>query len=54
MIGRDINPDELIRCIKEAGAKRAEVQEPVFRAIPDTSVARLVSENVAYGGVEDD
>ncbi|MDO4313792.1 MAG: baseplate J/gp47 family protein [Eubacteriales bacterium] len=54
VIGRDINPDELIRGIKEAGAKRAEVQEPVFRVIPDTSVARLVSENIAYGGIEDD
>lgn len=53
-IGRDINPDELLSYIKQAGAKRAIITEPVFKAIGETSIAKLVNVNVMYGGLEDD
>lgn len=53
-IGRDINPSELIRRVVDAGAKRAVVAMPEFTVVPPTTVARVGSVNVTYGGVEDD
>lgn len=53
-IGRDINPSELIRRIKEAGAKRPIITSPEFTPIGDTEVAQLGTLKVAYGGLEDD
>ncbi len=53
-IGRDINPDELIKLVKEAGAKRVVVTSPVFTAISTDSVAKLTTQTVTYGGLEND
>ena len=53
-IGRDINPSQLIQMMVSAGAKRVEVKLPVFQVVGATNVAKLVSQNVAYGGIEDD
>ena len=53
-IGRDINPSQLIQMMVSAGAKRVEVKLPVFQIVGATNVAKLVSQNVAYGGIEDD
>lgn len=53
-IGRDINPSELMKRIVAAGAKRAEIKDPVFTKIGKADVAKLVSKQVNYGGVEDD
>ena len=53
-IGRDINPSELVRRIVEAGAKRAVVRSPAFVPLPPSTVARLGSMAVIYGGIEDD
>ena len=53
-IGRDINPSELMKRIVGAGAKRAEITSPVFTTVPDTSVARIGTQTVTYGGVEND
>ena len=54
-IGRDINPDELIARIKNAGAKRAVVTAPVFRAIGETAKAQISGEpTIVYGGLEID
>lgn len=53
-IGRDINPTELMRKIQEAGAKRVDLQSPVFEIVQETQVARLKDLNVRYGGLEDD
>lgn len=53
-IGRDINPSELIRRIREAGAKRPLIVSPEFTPIGDTEVAQLGTMKVAYGGLEDD
>lgn len=53
-IGRDINPSVLVEKMIAAGAKRVEVTQPIFRIIPDVGVAKLQSQNVSYGGIEDD
>lgn len=53
-IGRDINPSELIRRIISAGAKRVEINAPVFDVVSGTEVAQLLSKAVNYGGLEDD
>jgi phage-related baseplate assembly protein len=53
-IGRDVNPSELVKRIVAAGAKRVEVNSPVFTTVPDTSVARLTTQTVTYGGIEND
>ncbi len=53
-IGRDINPSELIRRVVNAGAKRAVVTLPEFTIVPPTTVARVESISITYGGIEDD
>ena len=53
-IGRDINPDMLVSKIKDAGAKRCVVTYPVYAVVPDSSIARLGSKTVTYGGIEND
>lgn len=53
-IGRDINPSYLIQKVMEAGAKRVEVESPAFMALDESTVAKLGSVTVVYGGVEDD
>ena len=53
-IGRDLNPSELIRRVREAGAKRVVLEAPDFAAISETQVAQLGTKAVAYGGLEDD
>lgn len=52
-IGRDINPDELVCRIKNAGAKRAVVRTPVFLATDGMSKAECTEVNIIYGGLED-
>ncbi len=54
VIGRDINPDELRKRIKAAGAKRVEITAPAFTVVGDESVAQLSEKTVSYGGLEDD
>lgn len=53
-IGRDINPDELRKRIRAAGAKRVEITSPVFTVVGDEAVAQLTAKTVTYGGLEDD
>lgn len=53
-IGRDINPSYLIQKVMEAGAKRVEVESPPFMVLDKSTVAKLGSVTVNYGGVEDD
>ncbi len=52
-VGRDINPDELVCRIKNAGAKRAVVRAPVFMAADGMSKAECNGVKVLYGGLED-
>lgn len=53
-IGRDINPDNLIQRIVQAGAKRVTVTSPTYTVLGDTEVAKLGTVQVTYGGLEDD
>ncbi len=53
-VGRDINPDELIARLNDAGAKRAEVRSPSFRVIGETAKAQCAGVNIVYGGLEND
>lgn len=53
-IGRDINPDELITRIKQAGAKRVVIDSPKFNIVTDVQVPQNSSCHVMYGGLEDD
>lgn len=51
-LGRDINPSQLLKNIIEAGAKRAEITEPVFTKVENTEVAVADQISVAMGGIE--
>lgn len=53
-IGRDINPDELIARLNDAGVKRAEIRSPIFCITSETAKAQCIEVNVVYGGLEDD
>lgn len=53
-IGRDINPDELRARVKSAGAKRLDIISPGFTRVPRGHVARVQSQDIVYGGAEDD
>ncbi len=54
VIGRDINPSELVRRILDAGAKRVEILEPAFTVMEEGYIAVLETKQVTYGGLEDD
>lgn len=51
-INRDINPDELITRIKQAGAKRVVVNQPLFTVVQDTEVPQLNNKLVNFLGLE--
>lgn len=53
-IGRDIDPGELNKKVREAGAKRLVITSPAFTVLDKNTIAKLGSVNVVYGGVEDD
>lgn len=53
-IGRDIEPNKLIEYVMAAGAKRVVVTSPVFTIVQPTDIPRVGTQNVAYGGIEDD
>lgn len=53
-IGRDIDPSELIRRVREAGAKNPVAASPSFTPVMEIEVAQLGERKVAYGGLEDD
>lgn len=53
-LGRDINPDELISLVKQAGAKRLSIVTPAYAVIERFQVAQAANINVVYGGLEDD
>lgn len=53
-IGKDINPSVLTQMMVVAGAKRVNVVSPAFTTVPTGSVARINTQTVTYGGLEDD
>lgn len=53
VMGRDINPDEIISRFKNAGAKRLEITSPVFTVISEIQAARERNIECTYEGLED-
>lgn len=53
-LGRDVNPDDLIVKLKNAGCKRAVINSPSFISVNNTESARGLITNVRFAGVEDD
>ncbi|MDO4439193.1 MAG: baseplate J/gp47 family protein [Eubacteriales bacterium] len=53
-IGRDINPDMLIKMIINAGAIRCEITSPARKVLDKTAIAKESEVSVIYGGLEDD
>lgn len=51
-LGKDINPDELIKLVKEAGAKRLVITSPVYTTLKEYEVAKCTSVSVTYKGLE--
>lgn len=49
-IKRDIVPDELLGLMREAGAARVEITEPVYQALAENEVAQIIDTNVTFGG----
>ncbi len=52
-LGRDINPTELYYRIRAAGAKRAEITEPIFTPVGIGAVAIADVQTVTLEGLED-
>ena len=52
-IGRDINPDELIKRLKDSGVKRVVMRKPVFRKLEFNEIAINISSLIVYQGVEE-
>ena len=52
-IGRYIEPGELNRKVREAGAKRVEITSPAFTVLNKDTIAALGTVKVTYGGLED-
>ncbi len=53
-LGRDINPSYLIRLIMQAGAKRAEIREPIYTVLESRQVAKSEGFNLINGGMEEE
>ena len=53
-IDRDINPSKLVSDIISAGAKRVELESPVFKTLNGWYLATLSNTNIVYGGIEHD
>lgn len=53
-LGRDIDPGELNKRVRDAGAKRLVVTSPAFTVLSKNTIAKLGNVTVSYGGLEDD
>lgn len=53
-IGRDLIPDELTKLVIDAGAKRVEIDTPVFTTISSSQVAQCTDIEINFGGTEDE
>lgn len=51
-LGRDINPDILVAGLIEAGVKRVELEEPLFKVLDSKQVGYCVSASLTFGGLE--
>ena len=59
-LGRDVNPQQLIYLLKQAGIKRADIRAPTFTPVGSgennevAQVALLADETIVNGGYEDE
>ena len=53
-IGRDINPDELLGLLKQAGVKRVVITYPEYTTLTQAQVAKCTAASLTYGGLEND
>lgn len=53
-IGRDINPDELLGLLKQAGVKRVVITYPQYTELTQAQVAHCTAAALTYGGLEND
>lgn len=53
-IGRDINPDELLSLLKQAGVKRVAITSPAYQTLGNGQVAKCTAAALTYGGIEND
>ena len=51
-MGRDINPDELVKLLKLAGVKRVILRNPTFQVLDFNEIAENTSVTSNYLGVE--
>lgn len=51
-LSRDINPDELIYRVKNAGAKRLEITSPTYTQLQNIEIAKCTTQTVNYEGLE--
>ncbi len=54
ILGRDVNPTELIGRLRDAGVKRVELAAPKDIVVGKTELPKAKTVSVTYGGVEDD
>lgn len=52
-LGRDLNPSELNHRMIAAGAKRTEINSPIFRVLAASELAVVNSLKITFGGLED-
>ena len=52
-LGRDLNPSELNHRMVAAGAKRTEINSPIFTVLKAYELAVVNSASVTFGGLED-
>ena len=52
--GRDVNPSRLIALVQQAGAKRVELDAPLFTPLTATQVARETAVSLVFGGLEEE
>ncbi len=52
-LGRDIDPGELNKRIRDAGAKRLVITSPAFTVLGKDTIAKLGTVKATYGGLED-
>lgn len=52
--GRDIIPSKLVEMLMGAGAKRVEIDTPVFTRLRSVEIARETEINLLFGGLEDE
>lgn len=52
--GRDIVPSKLVAMIQDAGAKRVEIEEPVFTKLSGIQIAAETSVSLTFAGMEEE